>query len=220
MSVPYSSPDGAGPIWRRVASAVRAHERSQFGHPHGPVGSLVGRIMAVENRARNAWALTLLDVQPGDRVLELGFGPGLAIERLACTTAARLIAGIDHSAAMVRQARRRNAAAIATGRVELRQGSFSTLPFPEGSFDRVLAVNALHFASELASGLGGVRHALQPGGRLVIVVQPVWLKGENAVRQLGEELVEQVTAAGFINSRCVYQPMRPITAIGVLAEHS
>jgi SAM-dependent methyltransferase len=218
MSFHIFSLDGAGSIWRRAAAAVRAYERSQFGHPRGLIGSLVGRIMAIENRTRNTWALTLLDVQPGDRVLELGFGPGMAIERLACTTAASAIAGIDHSATMVRQARRRNAAAIATGRIDLQLGSFDTLPFPEGSFDRVLAVNALHFTSDLASGLSSVHRVLQPGGRLVIVIQPVWLKGEDAVRQLGEELVAQVTAAGFINSRCVYQPMRPITAIGVLAE--
>ena len=218
MSFHISSLNGVAAIWRRGAGAVRAYERSQFGQPRGLVGSLVGRIMAVENRTRNAWAVALLDVQPGDRVLELGFGPGMAIERLACATAAGAITGVDHSATMVRQACRRNATAIATGRVDLRQGSFDALPFPEGSFDRVLAVNALHFASDLASGLSSVRRVLQPGGRLVIVVQPVWLKSEDAVRQLGEELVNQVAAAGFVNGRCVYRLMRPITAIGVLAE--
>src|SRR6266545_2442564 len=96
---------------------------AQFGHPRGILGRIVGRIMAYENRERNEWAVSLLEARPNDRILEIGFGPGLAIHHLTLTSPARFIAGIDDSPIMLQQARRRNAAAIQSGRVELQCGS-------------------------------------------------------------------------------------------------
>ena len=57
----------------------------QFGHPHGFGGRAAGWVMATRgsNRERNIWAVGLLDVQPHDRVLEIGFGPGVAIQEFA-----------------------------------------------------------------------------------------------------------------------------------------
>jgi hypothetical protein len=66
-----------------VGRSLGAHVRAQFGLPHGFWGPLVGWIMAVRssNRRRIVWAVSLLDVQRRDRVLEIGFGPGIAIEK-------------------------------------------------------------------------------------------------------------------------------------------
>ena len=66
---------------QRVIDAVRA----QFGRPTGLWGIAAGLLMAhrTSNRRRNAWAVSLLDVRPEDRVLEIGFGPGLAIRELS-----------------------------------------------------------------------------------------------------------------------------------------
>jgi len=52
----------------------------QFAHPQGRAGRVAGWVMAhrPSNRQRNSWVVWLLDVQPTDRVLEIGFGPGLA----------------------------------------------------------------------------------------------------------------------------------------------
>ena len=66
---------------------------SQFGRPRGIVGRLVGMILAYENRERNEWAVGLLDLKPDDRVLEIGFGPGLAIEQMASIVTRGLVAG-------------------------------------------------------------------------------------------------------------------------------
>jgi hypothetical protein len=71
---------------------------AQFGHPSGLIGHLVGRLMARKNRERIAWAVDLLAVQPTDQVLEVGFGPGVAIEQVAKLAPAGFVAGIDHSA--------------------------------------------------------------------------------------------------------------------------
>jgi len=55
---------------------------SQFAHPQGWVGRLVGTILAWKNRERNAWTISMLDIQPDDQVLEIGFGPGQAIQEV------------------------------------------------------------------------------------------------------------------------------------------
>jgi SAM-dependent methyltransferase len=89
---------------------------AQFHQPTGAVGHVAGWIMGrrSSNVARNRWAVQLLDVQPADRVIELGCGPGVAIAALATRATRGLVVGVDHSQVMIRQARRRNRAA--TGR--------------------------------------------------------------------------------------------------------
>jgi SAM-dependent methyltransferase len=105
-----------------VKRALIAAIVGQFGHPRGTAGSIAGWVMAhrPSNRQRNRWVVSLLDVQPTDRVLEIGFGPGLAIAGLSRRVGdSGHVYGIDHSEVMLRQATRRNAAAIAAGRVSL-----------------------------------------------------------------------------------------------------
>ena len=97
------------------------------------------------NRQRSRWAVALLDVRPADRVLEIGFGPGVAIAELARAGAGHVY-GVDHSAVMLRQASKRNAAAIRAGRVTLVNASVDRLPPAlDGPFDAILAVNSLGF---------------------------------------------------------------------------
>lgn len=67
--------------------------------------------MARNNRERNEWVVSLMEVQPNDRILEIGFGPGVAIEKLSYLVTTGFVAGIDASEIMVRQARKRNARA-------------------------------------------------------------------------------------------------------------
>jgi len=124
--------------------------------------------MQIVNRAPNRAAIAALDLQPGDAVLELGFGPGTAIHALAADVRPRRIVGVDASEAMVIQARRRNRAAIAAGRVVLHRADFDDLPLPDASVDKVLAVNVVYFWDDAPAILGEVRRVLRPGGRLVV----------------------------------------------------
>jgi SAM-dependent methyltransferase len=130
----------------RVAAGVRA----QFGRPQGVGGRAAGLLMAhrPSNRRRNAWVVSLLDARPGDRVLEIGFGPGLAIRELTRVAPDCYVCGIDHSELMLRQASRRNAEGIRRGVVDLRLGSADALPVFEAPFDKILAINTVLFWSE------------------------------------------------------------------------
>src|SRR5438128_250196 len=124
-----------------------------FGRPQGVLGRLGGVIMARMNQEIAARAIELLDVQPSDRVLEIGFGPGVGIQLLAGIVSSGLVAGVDDSEEMVEQARARNAKAIASGRVELRPASVERLPFDNDTFDKALSINSMQVWPDARAGL-------------------------------------------------------------------
>ena len=151
---------------QRVYTAVRA----QFGRPTGFWGQAAGLLMAhrSSNRRRNAWAVSLLDVRARHRVLEIGFGPGLAILELSRIAHRGYVCGIDHSEVMLRQASRRNADGIRHRVVDLRLGSVDALPNFDTPFDRILAVNANLFWHEPDARLRDLRQLLGPGGVIAV----------------------------------------------------
>src|SRR4051794_13335670 len=121
----------------------------QFGNPRGAIGNIAGWVMAhrSSNLARNRWAVSLLDVKPTDRVLEVGFGPGVAIAELSRRIGhGGQVYGVDRSEVMLRQASRRNAADIRAGKVTLVKASVEELPaVVDGPFDIILTVNSIGF---------------------------------------------------------------------------
>jgi SAM-dependent methyltransferase len=191
-------------VARAGIAGVRALDHDVIGQAHHPRGA-AGRVTAWEmahrpsNRQRNRWVVRLLDVQPADRVLEIGFGPGLAVAELARAGAGHVY-GIDHSGVMLRQASRRNAAAIRVGRVTLINASVDQLPPAlDGPFDAILAVNSLGFSPAPAQRLAELRRRLAPGGRIAIASQPR-CPGATAdtSRNAAREIENLLRSAGFM----------------------
>src|SRR5690348_6329703 len=93
----------------RIEEDMLTYIISQFAKPTGPVGALAGFIMATRssNRTRNEWGVSLLDAGSHARVLEIGCGPGLALDAICRSTQAAYVVGVDHSALMVANARKR-----------------------------------------------------------------------------------------------------------------
>jgi SAM-dependent methyltransferase len=188
----------------KLAEPLILQVHAQFGCPSGPWGSIVGWIMASRssNRRRNAWAVALLDVQRDDRVLEIGFGPGIAIHEMSRIAVEGHVCGLDHSARMLHQASRRNAAAIRAGRVDLRRGSVENLPVFDTPFDKILAVNTAMFWDRPVRRLEELRHLLRAGGRIAVAHQP---RGPGATdakaAAKGEEIAAMLTRAGFSSVR-------------------
>jgi len=174
----------------------------QFGHPEGPGGRAAGWVMAHRrsNVQRSRWAVELLDLQPIDRVLEIGCGPGVAV--VAAAQRAAAVVGVDRSSVMISAARRRNGAAVRAGRVELFHTAVEDLPSFEVPFDKALAVNTVGHWNDPAVGLRAVRTALRPGGTLAVVSQPR-CPGATAADSTAaaEELTRLLAGAGYVDMR-------------------
>jgi ubiquinone/menaquinone biosynthesis C-methylase UbiE len=195
---------------------LRAYIISQFRHPRGPVGAIVGWLMAIKNRPRNAWLVELVDPQPQDRILEIGFGPGATLAVLARRAADGYVAGVDHSDTMVRQAQRRNKAAAANGRIDIRLGSAASLPFADGTFDKVCASNAHLFPDDEGVALREINRVLRLGGSITIALQPRWAKSEEEIKAIASELEDHLRTAGFVTAGVQRKVMRPVVCLGVI----
>lgn len=141
-----------------------------FGVPTGFLGRLGGRIMAGRHqRMIAARVADLLDVGPGDKVLEIGFGPGVGIESLNERLAGDgLVVGIDPSAVMLEIASTRNAGAIKNGTVILLRGTADHVPYADETFDKACAMNSYQLWPDQSAGIGELRRVLKPGGKLVL----------------------------------------------------
>ena len=191
-------------------------EMSQFGKPTGAEGEQVGVLMAEANAAINSWTVSLLQVKANEKVLEIGFGPGVAIQELVEHTPAQLIAGIDHSEVMLAQASMRNVSAIQDGRVILELGSVSSLPYQDAYFDKVFTVNSFHFWSEPSTDLGEVRRVMKPNGQIIITTQPRWATSEQMVDEVGKQLAHQMAQAGFGLIQIEKKEMSPVSIVCVI----
>jgi ubiquinone/menaquinone biosynthesis C-methylase UbiE len=167
-----------------------------FGRPKGILGQLGGFILARTKRDFTQWVIHLLEVQPDDKVIEVGFGPGVAIQILADAVSTGYVAGVDYSEEMVEQARVRNAKAIEAGLVQLQYGLVEALPFADDTFDKALAINSMQVWSDAIAGLREMRRVMKVGGKIALGFTPY-------SGQPSTGLTEMLTAAGFTESRLV-----------------
>src|SRR5947209_580172 len=133
----------------------------------GASGRVLAAVMARRNRDSEEEAIEVLGPRPADSVVCIGVGPGIGISRLAAHCTEGRIAGVDPSAVMVAQSRRRNRTALESGQVELVQTAADCLPWPGGHFDGAIGVNSIHLWRPLEASVAEVARVLRPEGRLV-----------------------------------------------------
>lgn len=107
----------------------------------------------------------LANVKAGQRVLDVGSGPGALTAELVRRVEAGNVAAVEPSAPFVAAIRTRFPG------VEIHQGSAESLPFPDATFDAALAQLVVHFMADPVAGLVEMKRVTRPGG---IVVACVW----------------------------------------------
>jgi SAM-dependent methyltransferase len=150
-----------------TASAFWHEIGRQLGKPSGRLGRVAGWLMRYANARSNGLAIEALCPHCGERILELGCGPGYALKKLLTLSGVKEVIGIDHSALMLEEANRLYGNATTSRRLHLIRCDFSALPLCSGSIDNVLAVNVAYFMKD-ASAVVEARRVLRPGGRLVL----------------------------------------------------
>lgn len=176
-------------------------------------GWLAYRLMEARNRRMNEWAIALLDIQPHDYILEIGFGAGSSIARAAALATEGFVAGIDHSPDSVKRASRRNRAAIRARRVELRQGDAASLPYPDSMFDKAFCCGVIYYLPDPNIALREARRVLKPGGVLAVLARQPGALAQNPVfAEAGyrayhaDDLLALLRQAGFADAQCASRP--------------
>jgi protein-L-isoaspartate O-methyltransferase len=196
---------------------------AQFRRPTGLFGRLAGWFMAsrAEGRKRSSASVDLLDPQPGDRVLEIGYGPGLAVAEIGRRLATGCVYGLDHSEEMHRMASRRCADLIARGVADLRVGGLDAVASLPGPFDRILSINVVLFWEDKEGALRILRDSLAPGGRIATTYQPRHPGATAAdATRMGERIEAIYTRLGLKNVRTETIDLKPVPAICTLGERA
>jgi cyclopropane fatty-acyl-phospholipid synthase-like methyltransferase len=152
--------------------------------------------MAGKASRRLAWAVEMLAVEPGDRVLEVGCGHGVAASLVCEQLGAGRLTAIDRSHKMIELAARRNEQHVAAGRARFEAVTLEQADFGVERFDKVFGV---HVAALWRSdaGLQAVRAHLAPAGALYLVNQsPGWRSPADA-QAFAESVAESLRERGF-----------------------
>jgi ubiquinone/menaquinone biosynthesis C-methylase UbiE len=118
-------------------------------------------------KRRRSEALRMLALRPGERVLDVGCGPGFLTAEIAAEVGASgLVRAVDNSDAMVGLARARCEKLPA---VEIAPGDATRLDFPADAFDAAVSVQVHEYVKDVGAGLRELHRVLRPGGRLLLV---------------------------------------------------
>ena len=117
------------------------------------------------------WGLSHISIKKQFTILDVGCGGGRTVSKLAAVATEGKIYGLDYSAASVAVASKTNREWIKSGRVEIREGSVSQIPFATATFDLVVAVETHFWWPDLPGDVRELLRVLKPGAELAIIAE-------------------------------------------------
>jgi len=159
---------------------------SQCQKPTGWLGRFSLWRMNASHSKLTDWGLRHITVEKRDTILDVGCGGGRTVSKLAAMTTEGRVYGIDHSEESIAASKRTNARWMAAGRVEIRYGSVSQLPFPGDIFDLVTAVETHFWWPTLSADMREIFRVLKLGGKLIIIAE-VYKGANTPVARLAEK---------------------------------
>jgi ubiquinone/menaquinone biosynthesis C-methylase UbiE len=111
--------------------------------------------------------LALMDIQPGDRILDLGCGTGWASRRMARIATSGEVVGLDVADEMLRRAEQLSSA---FRNVRYAWGSAESIPEADNAFSKVLSVESFYYYADQGKALDELRRVMSPGAKLFILI--------------------------------------------------
>jgi ubiquinone/menaquinone biosynthesis C-methylase UbiE len=132
------------------------------------------------------WGLAHVPIEKNDTILDIGCGGGRTVSKLAAIAEQGKVYGVDYSEESVAASKGTNARWIELGRVEIRQGSVSQLPFEEDMFDLVTGVETHFWWPNLPDDMREVFRVMKPGGTVILIAE-VYKGANTRVSKLAEK---------------------------------
>lgn len=159
---------------------------NQCQKPTGWLGRFVLWNMNSRHSKVTDWGLSHISIEKHDTILDVGCGGGKTVGKLAAIATQGKVYGVDYSKDSVAVASRTNRQWTDMGRVEIREGSVSQLPFSEDTFDLVTAVETHFWWPDLAADMREVLRVLKPGGTLILIAE-IYKGANTMVARLAEK---------------------------------
>jgi SAM-dependent methyltransferase len=137
---------------------------SQFKKPGGLFGNYFSNLMENGNSRNYVVLINDLNIQPNDKILEIGYGPGTGIRLILEKCNSCFIHGIDFSKLMYRKASEQNRKSIFDKKVKLFLGDFLSFPIEPDYYDKVYCLNVIYFWDDLQIPLQKIKSALKSNG--------------------------------------------------------
>jgi ubiquinone/menaquinone biosynthesis C-methylase UbiE len=170
--------------------ATRSAHVSQCQKPRGVFGRFVLWNMNSRHSKVTDWGLAHVSVNECDTILDIGCGGGRTVSKLAAMATQGKVYGVDFSEVSVSASKRFNAREIKMDRVEIQNGSVSQLPFPDGMFDLITAVETHFWWPDLPGDMREVFRVLKPGGTLLVIAE-VYKGANTTMARLCEKYAPQ-----------------------------
>ncbi|GKT11986.1 MAG: hypothetical protein ISEC1_P0959 [Thiomicrorhabdus sp.] len=196
----------------------------QARQPSGWLGKNILKPMFITgNAALNQLIFDLLEVKPKQKLLEIGFGPGVLINQLCTHEPLCKIIGLDFSPMMVKQASLLNRRHIKSYQLALIEGNSDCIPVEYDSFDSIFCANTLYFWQPPEPHINEIFRVLNSGGKFVMGFRTGDQIDEMALHptifaRYSKECVQVLLeTAGFINVEIKEQEGFPVDSICVVA---
>lgn len=159
---------------------------NQLSKPTGWLGRFTLRRMNLSHSKLTDWGLAHISIENHDTILDVGCGGGRTVSKLAAIANQGKVYGVDYSEESVAVTKRTNARWIDLGRVEVRHGSVSQLPFPENTFDLATAVETHFWWPNLPGDMREMFRVLKPCGKLIIISE-IYKGANRAASRIAEK---------------------------------
>jgi trans-aconitate methyltransferase len=170
--------------------------------------------VAHEIAERLVWAVNTLEIEPSDRLLEIGCGHGAAVSLICGQLTDGTITALDRSETMIRAAASRNLGHASAGKARFHTAELDKTNWGPERFNKIFAVNVNLFWMKPAKELNIIRTLLLPGGSVYLFNQP---PTAGKIVHIADRTTQNLTAEGFIINQILNENLSAGPAVCVIA---
>lgn len=182
--------------------------------PEGFIGKTMLKIMNSAHSSIMDWGLSKIDISDNSIALDIGCGGGQTISKLLTLLKSGTVYGVDYSDEAVKLSLKKNKPAALNGRVIVKQGSVSSLPFSDNTFDIVTAFQTHYFWPDLKNDITEIYRVLKTNGQFLLAAELYKINYHMKEYKTRESMKKLLADSGFVNID-VYETKQNICFVGI-----